>query len=826
MHWLAIGLTLQVGGTAWAQPPAPLSLYVAPNGNDRWSGRLPKPNAGSTDGPFATVIGARDAVRRLKAEGKLSAPVTVWLRGGRYFIDQTVSFGPDDSGTKECPITYAAYAGETPVLCGGRLITGFAPERGAIQAVTLPQAKGGAWVFRQLFVDGERQIRARCPNADPTDRYRKGFLYADKALGGFGGCVGNIHNPGDWMEYRTTVPADGEYAFWVLYGADNKQWGTTDMSGHTIVSVDGGEPVPLLNLPDTGGWGEFAWSRSATLKLTAGEHTLHWENVKGGGLNLEAFALSDDPQWQPTGTNLASPAPGKHMLVIQAEDFAKYNGKQLSVSAGGGSPTSFRYQPGNVKASWAKEPEAEVHIFQSSNCRAFKEIVKLESVDEATRTVTVSGPECTSDLRTGDRYFVESVLEELDSPGEWYLDTATGKLYYWPVGPITAKTEVIAPVVGRLIEVVGDPDKEQTVSHLRFVGLTIENTDYGPGDGCIGYGMGNQGVIHLRGATDCAVERCRFRNIGRYAVCLDRGSGNRIIGNDVTHSAEGGILLLESAGNEVSDNHIQDCGLVYKHIGGVVLEGPGAKDNLVAHNLIHDMSRYGITLKSPGPHNTVEYNELYSLDTETFDTGGIEVTQQDRDFRSGSVIRYNLVHDVIGYSSDGGRPVFLSWGIYLDSFAGGYDVNHNLVYRDHDGGIMLQGGKDNRVWNNVFVDGAGYQGYISNFAGNSTGQVLERNVFYWTSVDARLFALGALNQDVIRIDNNLYFWAAAGADVTFGDETLAQWQARGFDVHSMIADPLFVDPKTDNYALRPESPALKLGFEPIDLRGVGLLTKR
>jgi len=169
--------------------------------------------------------------------------------------------------------------------------------------------------------------------------------------------------------------------------------------------------------------------------------------------------------------------------------------------------------------------------------------------------------------------------------------------------------------------------------------------------------------------------------------------------------------------------------------------------------------------------------------------------------------------------------VFLSWGIYLDSFAGGYDVNHNLVARNHHGGIMLQGGKDNHIWNNIFVDGATTQGFISNFANNSTGLVLERNLFYWTAPEARLFSVGALSQDVIHIDNNLYY--AGGGDVLLGSgESFAKWQERGFDTHSVIDDPLFVNPKADDYSLKPGSPALKLGFEPIDASKIGLLTKR
>ena len=48
--------------------------------------------------------------------------MTVWLRGGTYYQKETLVFGPQDSGTEDCPITYAAYPGETPVICGGREI--------------------------------------------------------------------------------------------------------------------------------------------------------------------------------------------------------------------------------------------------------------------------------------------------------------------------------------------------------------------------------------------------------------------------------------------------------------------------------------------------------------------------------------------------------------------------------------------------------------------------------------------------------------------------------------------------------------------------------
>jgi len=278
----------------------------------------------------------------------------------------------------------------------------------------------------------------------------------------FGYLVGNIHNAGDWIDYQIKVPADGVYAFWVYYGAHNRPFGNSDMGGRTAIRVDGGEQVLLSNLPDTGGWGTFRWACAASVRLTQGEHRLRWQNLKGGGLSLEAFALASDPAWKPDGNSLPKPAANQHVILIQAENFATFQGKQLSVSGSEatGSATEFQYAPGTFKPAWAQSPEAEVHIFQSSSCRAFKEIVSLAGVDEATRTVKVRGPECVVPLRAGDRYFVENILEELDSPGEWYLDRKTGRLYWWPDREPAESRDVVAPLLGRVVQLLATPRPE------------------------------------------------------------------------------------------------------------------------------------------------------------------------------------------------------------------------------------------------------------------------------------------------------------------------------------------------------------------------------
>ena len=442
-----------------------MTLYVAPNGSDAWSGKWAEPKGG--DGPFASIARARDVIRELKgAQGGLKEAVTVRIRGGTYFVPETITFTPEDSGTRECPISYEAFAGEEPVLCGGTTITRWQPYQGKILVATLPDIQAGGWYFRSLFADGRRQIRARFPNVNPTAPYRKGFLYADRDTQGFGLAVGNIHNRGDRMEYKVQIPGDGDYAFWMYYGAFNEPFGKADMDERTVLIIDGGVAVPLVNLPDTGAWGTLRWSRAASVRLTQGEHVLKWQNVKGGGLTFAAYALSDDPDWKPVGTALAKPAVDKHLVLVQAAHFYRSQGKQLSVSGTtDGSRTEFHYEPGTFQPSWADADEPEIHVFQSSSCRAFKEIVSLVRAHADTCTVTIGGKECVTPIRAGDRYFVENIFELLDSPGEWYLNRQTGQLFYWPRAEFSTKTQVIAPRVGRVLQVLGDAEAERPVSY-------------------------------------------------------------------------------------------------------------------------------------------------------------------------------------------------------------------------------------------------------------------------------------------------------------------------------------------------------------------------
>ena len=139
-------------------------FFVSPKGNDRWSGRLADP-AGA-DGPFATAARARRAVRELLPTLNPRSTVRVVLRGGTYFLDETLTLGPEDSGARGAPVVYAAAAGEKVVLSGGRRIAGgrWGDANGRkAWIVDLPEVKEGKWSFRQLFVNGQRRPRTRLP---------------------------------------------------------------------------------------------------------------------------------------------------------------------------------------------------------------------------------------------------------------------------------------------------------------------------------------------------------------------------------------------------------------------------------------------------------------------------------------------------------------------------------------------------------------------------------------------------------------------------------------------------------------------------------------
>jgi hypothetical protein len=157
MKPIFICTALNIAAFFGASPILALEFYVSPAGDDA--------AAGTEKEPFRTVEHAKARVQKEIAAG-LHEAVTVVLHGGVYELSEPLLFGPEDSGTEEFPITYAARADETVVLSGGRKITDWKAGKDKLWTADLPEAKQGKWFFRELVVNGCQALRARWPDED------------------------------------------------------------------------------------------------------------------------------------------------------------------------------------------------------------------------------------------------------------------------------------------------------------------------------------------------------------------------------------------------------------------------------------------------------------------------------------------------------------------------------------------------------------------------------------------------------------------------------------------------------------------------------------
>lgn len=143
--------------TSSSDAQAAITFFVSPTADDR--------NSGTENAPFRTIERARDAVRAVNQHAQ--DDVVVYLRGGRYELATPIEFTQQDGGFNGRRIIYRAYPGETPVLSGGRILTGWTDAGGGLYRTNV-----GPLHFRQLFVNGRRAVRARQPNAGHFYRLR------------------------------------------------------------------------------------------------------------------------------------------------------------------------------------------------------------------------------------------------------------------------------------------------------------------------------------------------------------------------------------------------------------------------------------------------------------------------------------------------------------------------------------------------------------------------------------------------------------------------------------------------------------------------------
>ena len=213
--------------------------YVATNGNDNWSGTLDTPNQGKTDGPFATLDRARRAI-----QGMPSGRNKVMIRGGNYFLSAPVSFTSDDSGTSTTPITYENYPCETPVISGGKKITGWTNQSGNVWTVTL--ASSAYNNFEALFYNGTRRFRPRTTVG--TYRYNVGPVYVNSQSGNCSLKVDSQWECFDRFKFNSGDIA-GTYHSIALGDVEVLDFEKWTMSRMRLKSVDTGAKIAYLTGP-------------------------------------------------------------------------------------------------------------------------------------------------------------------------------------------------------------------------------------------------------------------------------------------------------------------------------------------------------------------------------------------------------------------------------------------------------------------------------------------------------------------------------------------------------------------------------------------------
>ena len=681
-------------------------VFVSLEGDDGWSGRLPEPNADRTDGPKATLMGAAEQVRRDREAARLVGPVTVWIRGGRYFLDSPVELKPEHSG----PVTYESYPGEEAILDGGSRIEGW-------KEATLGDAK--VWAadvrrlldrrgrFRQLFVNGRRASPSRMP--------KEGFF---------------------WIEH-----------------------------------VDGLDPDHYSGgLPHASGQDRF---RSAPGDFRS------WKNLT----DLEFVVMH---YWVTTRIPVVSFEPETREVRLA------HRSRMALVDAGSG--------------KFAK-------------------------------------------------YFVENVIEALSEPGEWVLDRVEGKLYYVPrEGEAITDAEAFASHTKHLLKLTGDPDAGRLVEHVTFRRLAFQHADWvepmnsGQAETAV------PGTVVFEGARCCGIEDCRFERLGCYAVELRDGcTSNRIVGNTMADLGAGGVKVngadhkgpraRRTGNNRITDNHIHHAGLVfYSACGVTTMHSFG---NEISHNHIHDLFYSGISCgwvwgygENVSRENRIEKNHIHDLGKGLLsDMGGVYTLG----VQPGTRIRGNLIHDIE-------KATYGGWAVYPDEGSSHLVIEDNVCYNTSSQPFHQHYGRENLVRNNVFAFGreglvrisrggrhdAGYGHCGRNNLNSATfiGNILVADgTPFFVAMAGRESTIAGRD---FQSDLNL-FWDVSGQEPLSGDcagddarrdnleppLSLDDWRRLGFDLNSIVADPKCGNPKSGDFTLADDSPALGLGFRPIDLSDVG-----
>ncbi len=381
----------------------------------------------------------------------------------------------------------------------------------------------------------------------------------------------------------------------------------------------------------------------------------------------------------------------------------------------------------------------------------------------------------------GAPYYAENVLEELDTPGEWWMDRSGGDLYYWPTAPLAAGEAIVSTNTGRLVEVSG-------ASYVTFDGVTFE--------------AGRNQLVRIDSGTNVTLTRCRLRNAGSIGVAVMGGSQNGIDYSEVTGTGEQGVWLAGSSNFLTNSDLHHTARWSWNEMPAVELHGTG---NRVAHDHIHHLPDQGVWFY--GGSHVMEYNDVHDTTQYSSDAGAIYANGRLGQ-ANGNELRFNYVHDVRSWFNANEH------GIYLDDGYSGVHVHGNVVRRI-DGLGILHGGGQNDVFESNIIESTGRAAYRADNRASwpgvgftPTGSVFSRNLL-------------GLNVG----------YAAGGANTNGWIDVVVPYFAQEIDnipqpptgYSGGGADPQWVDPSDVTKGLQATSPVNTIpGWQPIPFSGIGI----